>query len=181
MAQKFPRDRFDSIPHGIERVGAHRAPARRGARWIAFGWAALATVVLAVAGIAAVAVFNDRLNFDNPAAPTPSASPVVTAPPTIAPDIPVAVLNGTTTAGLAARASETLAAGGVPVGIASNADTSDIQETVVYYASADLEGAARGVAQLLPGADVRLSEEVAGEGLQLVAVLGADYAEQSAG
>ena len=31
MAQKFPRDRFDSIPHGIERVGAHRAPARRGA------------------------------------------------------------------------------------------------------------------------------------------------------
>jgi hypothetical protein len=181
MAQKFPRDRFDSIPHGIERVGAHRAPARRGARWIAFGWAALATVVLAVAGIAAVAVFNDRLDFDDAGGPTGSASPVATVPPTIAPDIPVAVLNGTTTAGLAARASETLEAGGVTVGIASNADASDVQETTVYYATADLEGAARGVAQLLPGADVLLSEEVAVEGLQLVAVLGADYAQQAAG
>ena len=39
----------------------------------------------------------------------------------------------------------------------------------------------RGVAQLLPGADVRLSEEFAQVGMQLVAVLGADYAEQSAG
>ena len=83
MAQKFPRDRFDSIPHGIERVGAHRAPARRGARWIAFGWAALAPVVLAVAGIAAVAVFNDRLNFDDAGGPPPPASPVATVPPTI--------------------------------------------------------------------------------------------------
>ena len=53
MAQKFPRDRFDSIPHGIDRVGAHRAPARRGAKWIAFGWAALATVVLVAVGIGA--------------------------------------------------------------------------------------------------------------------------------
>ena len=57
---------------------------------------------------------------------------MVTAEPTIAPDIPVAVLNGTSTSGLAARASETLAAGGVPVGLASNADANDIQETVVY-------------------------------------------------
>lgn len=181
MAQKFPRDRFDSIPHGIERVGAHRAPARRGARWVAFGWAALATVVLAGLGIAGVAVFNDRLNFLAPPQPSATPEPVVTAEPTIAPDIPVAVLNGTSTSGLAARASETLAAGGVPVGLASNADANDIQETVVYYATAELEGAARGVAQLLPGADVRLSEEFAQVGMQLVAVLGADYAEQSAG
>ncbi|GGI48022.1 hypothetical protein BCL57_002916 [Agromyces flavus] len=181
MAQKFPRDRFDSIPHGIERVGAHRAPARRGARWIAFGWAALATVVLAGAGIAAVAVFNDRLNFDDVPAPSASATPVATVPPTIAPDIPVTVLNGTTTSGLAAQASETLTAGGVTVGVASNADSSDLQETVVYYAGPDLEGAARGVAQLLPEADVRLNEDFASEGLQIVVVLGADYAEQVAG
>ena len=59
MAQKFPRDRFDSIPHGIDRVGAHRAPARRGAKWIAFGWAALATVVLVAVGIGGVLVYSD--------------------------------------------------------------------------------------------------------------------------
>ena len=73
--EKFPRDRFDSIPHGIERVGAHRASARRRTCWIAFGWAALATVVLAVAGIAAVAVFNDRLDFGDAAVLTASPEP----------------------------------------------------------------------------------------------------------
>ena len=86
------------------------------------------------------------------------------------------MLNGTDTTGLAAKAGETLAAGGVPVGTTSNADANDITETVVYYASADLEGAARGVAQLLPEADVRLSEDFGAEGMQLVVVLGSDYA-----
>lgn len=180
MTQKFPRDRFDSIPHGIERVGAHRAPARRGARWVAFGWAALATVVLAGAGIAAVSIYNDRLDFGG-GEPVPTQTPVATAPPTVAPDVPVAVLNGTGTSGLAASVGETLAAGGVPVGITSNADTSDIETTIVYYATPELEGAARGVLQLLPVGDVRLSEEFGATGMQLVVVLGADYVEQSGG
>jgi hypothetical protein len=173
MAQKFPRDRFDAIPHGIDRVGAHRAPARRGAGWITFGWAALATVVLVVVGIGAVVAFNDRLN---PATPTPSPEPVVTAAPTVAPDIPVLVLNGTTTSGLAAKAQETLVASGVPVGSTANASENNLTETVVYYATPDLEGAARGVAQFLPEADVRLSEQFAQLGAPLVVVLGSDYA-----
>ncbi|WP_136708611.1 LytR C-terminal domain-containing protein [Agromyces sp. H66] len=177
MAQKFPRDRFDSIPHGIERVGAHRAPVRRGARWVAFGWAALATVVLVVVGIVGVVLLNDRLDFaDTGAASTPTPTPVVTAPPTVAPDIPVTVLNGTTTTGLAARAGEALAAAGIPVGTTANASTSDLTETVVYYATPDLEGAARGVAQALPEADVRLSEQFAEIGTPLALVLGSDYA-----
>jgi len=181
MAQKFPRDRFDSIPHGIDRVGAHRAPARRGAGWIAFGWAALATVVLVAVGIGGVIVFNDRLNFLAPAPATPSPEPVVTAAPTIAPDIPVLVLNGTTTSGLAAQAGEVLVAGGVPVGSTANASEGDLTETVVYYASADLEGAARGVAGLLPEADVRLDAKFAETGTPLVVVLGSDYAATVAG
>ncbi|GAA2045822.1 hypothetical protein GCM10009819_36720 [Agromyces tropicus] len=178
--QKFPRDRFDSIPHGMDRVGAHRAPERRGRRWVALGWAALATVVLAGAGIAAVSVYNQRLNFDD-AVPTPTATAGPTAEPTIAPDVNVAVLNGTTTSGLAARAGEALTAAGVPVGVTSNADRSDVEQTVVYYATADLEGAARGIAQTLPEAEVQLSEQFSLEGMQLVVVLGADYAEASAG
>lgn len=181
MAQKFPRDRFDAIPHGIDRVGAHRAPARRGAGWIAFGWAALATVVLVAVGIGAVVVFNDRLNFLAPAVSTPSPEPVVTAEPTVAPDIPVLVLNGTETSGLAARAQETLVASGVPVGSTANASENNLTETVVYYATPDLEGAARGVAQFLPEADVRLSEQFAQIGTPLVVVLGADYATATAG
>lgn len=182
MAQNFPRDRFDSIPHGIERVGAHRAPMRRGAGWIAFGWAALATVVLVAAGIGGVIVFNDRLNFgDTGAAQTPTPTPVATAPPTVAPDIPVTVLNGTTTSGLAARAGEALAAAGIPVGTTANASANDLTETVVYYATADLEGAARGVAQAVPEADVRLSEQFAQIGTPLVLVVGSDYAAATGG
>ena len=92
---------------------------------------------------------------------------MVTAEPTIAPDIPVAVLNGTSTSGLAARASETLAAGGVLVGLYSNADANDIHVVTVVLRDGRVEGAARGVAQLLPGADVRL-EEFAEVGMQLV-------------
>ncbi len=181
MAQKFPRDRFDSIPHGIERVGAHRAPARRGARWVAFGWAALATVVLVAVGIGAVVVFNDRLNFGEPPVNTPTPTPVATAAPTVAPDIPVTVLNGTTTSGLAARAGEALTAAGIPVGTTANASENDLTETVVYYATPDLEGAARGVAAAIPEADVRLSEQFAEIGTPLVLVVGSDYAAATGG
>ncbi|BDZ55704.1 LytR C-terminal domain-containing protein [Agromyces marinus] len=178
--QNFPRDRFDSIPHGMDRVGAHRAPERRGRRWMMIGWAALATVVIAGAGIAAVSVYNQRLQFED-VVPSASATPGPTAEPTLAPDVSVAVLNGTSTSGLASSAGEQLAAQGVTVGVTSNADTSDIEQTVVYYASADLEGAARGIAQLLPESEVRLSEQFGQEGMQLVVVLGADYAEAVAG
>ena len=182
MAQKFPRDRFDSIPHGIERVGAHRAPARRGAGWVAFGWAALVTVVLVGVGIGGVILFNDRLNFgDTGAVATPTPTAAVTAPPTVAPDIPVTVLNGTTTSGLAARAGETLTAAGIPVGTTANASENDLTETVVYYATPDLEGAARGVAAAIPEADVRLSEQFAQIGTPLVLVVGSDYATATGG
>lgn len=180
MAQNFPRDRFDTIPHGIERVGAHRAPQRRAARWIAFGWAALATVVLTGLGITWVVVSNDRLDFSD-ATPTAPATPVVTAEPTIAPDVPVTVLNGTDTAGLAATAADALTAAGVPVGATANASENDITDSVVYYATADLEGAARGVAQAIPGADVRLDAKFGEIGTPLVLVVGSAYAEGVAG
>ncbi len=180
MAQKFPRDRFDTIPHGIERVGAHRAPARRGSRWVAFGWAALATVVLVAVGIGGVIIFNDRLNFGEPTA-SATPEPVATAAPTIAPDVPVTVLNGTTTTGLAARAAESLTASGIPVGTTANASANDLTETVVYYAAPELEGAARGVAQAVPEADVRMSEQFAAIGTPLVLVLGSDYATATGG
>ncbi|MGI9822485.1 LytR C-terminal domain-containing protein [Agromyces sp. Marseille-Q5079] len=180
MAQNYPRDRFDSIPHGIERVGAHRAPQRRGARWIAFGWAVLATAVLTGIGIAGVVVVNDRVDFSE-ASPSTTPAPVVTAEPTIAADVPVTVLNGTETAGLAATAGDALTAAGIPVSTTANASEADITETVVYYATADLEGAARGVAQAIPGADVRLDAKFGEIGTPLVLVVGSDYAESAAG
>jgi hypothetical protein len=74
-----------------------------------------------------------------------------------------------------------LVAGGVPVGSTANASENDLTETVVYYATPDLEGAARGVAGLLPEADVRLDPKFAETGTPLVVVLGSDYAAVVAG
>jgi hypothetical protein len=177
MAQKFPRDRFDSVPHGIDRVGAHRAPAARGRGWLVFGIAALAAVLLIGGGIAALMVFNGRLDFAEPSAsPAATEAPAATVPATIAPDVPVLVLNGTETAGLAAAAAEKLQAAGVPVSSTANASEDTLQETVVYYASPELEGAARGVLGALGIGDVRLDATIAETGGTIMVVLGADYA-----
>ena len=46
-----PRDRFDDVPADLARVGAHRAPARRGRGFVTFAWAALATGALVGAGV----------------------------------------------------------------------------------------------------------------------------------
>ncbi|QEO15313.1 LytR family transcriptional regulator [Agromyces intestinalis] len=174
MAQKFPRDRFDTVPHGIERVGAHRAPSRRASGWIAFGWAALATVVLAGIGIWGVVSLGDRIDASGQSTSTPE--PTATAEPTIAPDQPVTVLNGTTVSGLAAQAAETLQAAAIPVGGTANASENDLTETYVYYATPELEGAARGVAQAISEADVRYDAKFAEIGTPLVLVVGSDFA-----
>ena len=51
----------------------------------------------------------------------------------------------------------------------------------MYYATPDLEGAARGVAGAIPEADVRLSEQFAEIGTPLVLVVGSDYAAATGG
>lgn len=176
MAQKFPRDRFDSVPHGIDRVGAHRAPARPGRKWLVLGLAALATVVLVGGGIAALLAFNGRLDFAEPPAPTATAEPTPTVAPTISPDAPVMVLNGTAVEGLAAQASEALVAAGVPVSSTANASEDTVAETVVYYASPELEGAALGVAAALAVPTIGLDASIAETGGSITVVLGGDYA-----
>ena len=179
MSRKFPPDRFDAIPSDIQRVGAHRAPPRRGRRWVWFAWMAGATIV--IVGVAAVGLFvlKDRLDFSgkpdaSPRTSEPSAPPIA-AVPTVDPSLSVTVLNGTDIAGLAATAGTQLSNQGWLVGATSNASTQDIADTTVYYADAQLEGAALGLANSLDGAKVSFSPDFAGGGAQLTVVLGADY------
>jgi len=75
----------------------------------------------------------------------------------------------------------TVTAAGIPVGTTANASEQDLEETVVYYATADLEGAARGVAGAIPEADVRLDAKFAEVGTPLVLVVGSDYAAATGG
>ncbi|MEO6199702.1 MAG: LytR C-terminal domain-containing protein [Cryobacterium sp.] len=189
MNTHYPKDRFDTLPHGVDRVGAHRAPAQRGRRWIGFGWALAATAVLIALGVFGMSVLNERLKPDlsgltpgtaSPAAtatpkPSPTEAPVPTPKPTVDPTLSVTVLNGTLTIGLAGSVSEVLGGDGWNVGALGDAASPDIPNTVVYYAEAGLEGAARGVAESLPGAEIRLSNDFAGSGADLTVVVGNNY------
>ncbi|KQP01942.1 LytR C-terminal domain-containing protein [Leifsonia sp. Leaf264] len=178
MATSYPEDRFDDIPKDLERVGAHRSPRKRGRGWIAFGWAALATIVLVAIGAVAIMMLNSGLDAapgDTSAPETSTAAPTATAEPTQDPSVTITVLNGTATSGLAGEVADTLRGAGWTVGAASNADKQDYKDTVVYYADPTLEGAARGLAAAVPGADVQLSQDFADAGAQLVLVIGSDY------
>jgi hypothetical protein len=179
----FPQDRFDDVPADMSRVGAHRAPRKKGRGWIGFAWAVVATVLLTTAGLFGLAAINNNISFtlpflgsDETDVPSPSETPV--AEPTLDPSIPLTVLNGTPTVGLANVVGDALVADGWKgakqgVGSRANASTRDIDETVVYYADPALEGVARGLVLALGVGDIRLSTDYPGS--QVTIVIGLDY------
>lgn len=167
---EYPHDRFDRAPGTLARVGAHRAPRRRGRGWITAGWAALATVVLVTVGVLGLTQI-DRQVADTGA----TAAPLVT--PTVDPGSSVVMLNATTTAGLAAGASRKATAAGWKVTSTANADASNVKRTTVYYTTAPQAGAAAGLAKTLGVSRTALSTKFAVEGSnRLTVVLGADFA-----
>jgi len=182
MPTSYPKDRFDDLPHKLDRVGAHRAPGKKGHRWVGVWWALAATALLIGVGAVGLTVLNNRLNFtipgidaDTTTTAEPTSEPVPTVEPTTDPSASVTVLNGTPTTGVARSVGELLTTGGWTVGSTSDADTEDFVTTTVYYADASLEGAARGVAALLPGSVVLLSDDFAGSDASLTVVVGSDY------
>ncbi len=188
MPSSYAKDRFDHLPHSLERVGAHRAPGKKGRGWIALWWSLGATVVLVGLGVVGLAVLNNNLNFELPgtattsdSAATPSATPsdtpssVPTPAATVDPNSTVTVLNGTAGEGIARSVGEVLEAEGWTIEELDNASTEDVQTTTVYYADASLEGAARGVAESLPGSEVLLSSDFADSAADLTVVVGNDY------
>lgn len=188
MPQTFPKDRFDHLPRKLDRVGAHRAPGKKGRRWIAFWWALAATILLIALGIVGLFFLNDRLSFDVSGPPTGTAAPTETgtptptetaaAPtiePTVDPSLSVTVLNGTPAIGVAGGVRELLTSAGWTVGSIGDADSQEVPTTIVYYADPALEGAARGVAGSLPGSDILLSNNFAESGAALTVIVGNDY------
>ena len=180
----FPKDRFDELPEDLQRVGAHRAPASRGRGWIGFGWSALATLVLVVAGVFALSVINE--DFRLPFLPVEDDEPSITAVPTEAPEaeptqdpsVPITVLNGTPLAGLATTVGDELVGlgwTGASLGVGSRANAADreIDDTIVYYDDPELEGVARGLVIDLGVGEVRLSSDYPNSPVTIV--LGADY------
>jgi hypothetical protein len=183
---KFPEDVFDDFPEDLARVGAHRAPRKRGGGWVGFAWAALATGALIVGGLYAVSLVNNEVSFEIPGfvepiaeeTPTPTPTPTVEAltdPTLIDPArlITITVLNGTPLVGLQNTATDALTGLGWPVISAAKASTTDIEETFVYYSNPADEDIARGLVLALGVGDVR--ESTAFLGAPVTIVLGADY------
>jgi len=154
MATNAP-DRFDHVPDDLLRTGAHRAAPKSGRGWIAFAWAALATGVPAL---------------------SPTPTPTIEAK--IDPALPIAVLNGTPTKGLATKAGNDLvkqgwAGASEKIGSRTNAGSTTITKTVVYYGDAANAPAARAMVLSLKIGEIRLSPAYPGS--PITVVLGSDY------
>ena len=176
-----PRDSFDRVPSDVARRGAHRGPKRRGRGWIA--WAALATGILVGLGVVGLFAVNNSSQFTSAldgassvASDTPTPTPTVV--PTVNPAASVTILNGTTTEGLATRASAQATAAGWTVGAEANASASTVTTSTVYYSDAANQGAALGLAASLGGMPVAQSDQF--PGADLTAVLGSDYKDPAA-
>lgn len=186
----YPRDRFDELPDDLRRVGAHRGPAQRGRGWVAFAWAALATLLLVVGGVVGLRLFMG-INIDIPflsAGPSqgPIATPVPTATPTAEPVldpstidparlITTSVYNGTPTPELQNTVGDALAAAGWVIDARALASTSDVAKTTVYYSDPANEDVARGLVVALGLGEIQLVPAETFPGNPLNIVIGADY------
>jgi hypothetical protein len=176
----FPKDRFDTLPDDLVRVGAHRGPKRKGAGWIVFAWAALATGVLVGGGLIGVRILDASFSFtESTSTAAPEASTAATAEPVTDPstivdrEISVTVLNGTATAGLQDDAASVLTDQGWTVGSQASSSATDITQTIVYYSDAANEDVARGILLAIGVGDVRLSD--AYQGAPVTVVVGSDF------
>jgi hypothetical protein len=182
------RDRFDDIPDDLVRLGAHRAPAKRGGGWVAFAWAALATGVLIVGGLYGLSRVNPNISFDLPdfgpgagpgvtETPAPVVEPV-TDPALIDPALPlsISVLNASPTDDQQDAVVLQLVSAGWPEPTGANASVRDSETTVIYFNGADYEGIALGLAQTLGTDTANIRNSDAYLGAPVTIVLGADYA-----
>lgn len=183
-----PRDRFDDIPPDLRRVGAHRAPARRGRGWVNFAWAALATGVLIVGGLYGLSRVNPAISFEIPViaggeaepgatvTPKPEVTPV-TDPALVDPalKLTLSVFNAAPTDGQEQAAATQIEQAGWPEPATATASARDQEKSAIYYNGAQYEAVALGLAQLLGVDAARVANSDAYLGAWVTIVLGADY------
>ena len=157
MPTTFPEDRFDDLPAVTGRVGAHRAEQPRLHPGPLLLWSVVATVVLVVAGVFGTMLMTGRISL------TPGPESVAGGPapvsPVVDPTYPVLVLNATPQRGLAAQTREIILEAGwaTDAVVDGDAGTEDFAVTTVYYPADGDEAAARGLADVIGGAEVALS------------------------
>lgn len=169
-------DRFDALPTDARRVGAHRAEQPRLRRRAIVLSVVIATVVLVAAGIVGTLWSSGQFGARTAAPTVPAAGP--TAEPVVDTSYTVVILNATPQEGLGGTLSADVVAAGWSANdvTAGDAGSQDFETTTVFYADAADEGAARGLAQAIGGAEIEFSEAYQdGDTLQqLVIVIGLD-------
>ncbi|QLD10850.1 LytR C-terminal domain-containing protein [Microbacterium oleivorans] len=183
----YPKDRFDELPADLARVGAHRAENPRLRASVLLFWSAVAVLVLVAAGIFGTLVVTGRISlFPTSSSTAPAAEAPAAAAPVVDTSYPVLILNATTERGLANSVADVVVAAGWSAETvdAGEAGSQDFPTTTIYYLTVEDEGAARGLAEVIGGADVELSDAYPGPadadgapGKQLTIVLGADRVE----
>ena len=184
----YPKDRFDQFPDDFQRIGAHRGPARRGRGWIAFAWAALATLLLVVGGVVGLRTFLGIdvgipfLSAEPSATPLATSTPIPTAEPVLDPStidparlITTSVYNGTVKAELQNTVGDALVAAGWKIDARALASTNDVAKTTVYYSDPANEDVARGLVIALGVGEISLVPAGTVPGNPLTIVIGADY------
>ena len=192
-------DRFDDVERDLGYVGTHR---RQRSSWSVFAPVGIglgAVIVLILAGIWFVDRSDDYLTLDASEVPVITGEapeeealdePVVIEPEVVEEVVAVTdptqidtegltltVLNGTATQGMAARAVDRLVAIGWPEATATNADSTDIQQSVVAYSEDADKAIALGIAQELDLDADSVVQTTAYPGARVTVVLGADYVD----
>ncbi len=203
MTRTFPPDEFDVDDPGTGRRGAHRARPNPLVAVVPLVLVTVAVVAIIVgamtllggsstppagvpdagADVPAQSETESPVETPAPGASEPEPSDEATEPaapsepaepePTVDQSLPVTVLNGTTTSGLAAAAAEELRAAGYAVVSTDNFREGDPPPTTVYYSAEEASATAAAIAEELGTGQTELDPS-RGEGV--VVVLGEDYA-----
>lgn len=201
MAQRTPSflpDRFDDVPRDKKYVGIHRSTRSSASVFAPIGIALGAVVLLVLGGLWFVDRSASNLTLEDTAPPVidgaldpqPEEAPVVAQEPVIEEALPVTdptqidtegltltVLNGTAARGMAGRASSRLSDIGWPEATATNADSTDVAQSVVAYSEDADKASALGIAQLLGLEADAVVQTTAYPGARITVVLGADYVD----
>ncbi|WP_245907502.1 LytR C-terminal domain-containing protein [Leucobacter massiliensis] len=171
----FPEDRFDRVePSG--RVGAHRITARPRYVWQYLVAGLLGFALLTTLGIVVVQGMGGADALPLGRGDGESAAPA-RVQAELNPDATVAVLNGTETPDLAATVDGIITSEQWgQIRFSGAAASSDVSISAVFYADPADEAAAEGLAAKLGGLSTYVTEDYADYGVQLVVLLGADYA-----
>lgn len=193
---RFLPDRFDNIEREPGYVGLRRQQRAKTFWLVPLGIIVAVSTVLTLVGLFVINRADDYLQLDpadvaigEPPAEVDEAAEVAPEPePEPEPEpvepirnpsaeqadgLTITILNGTDTSGLAARAGNLLDREGWPEQTRTNAESQDVENSLVAYQSEDDEALARGVAEILGITEVVLTDQY--PGARITALLGQDF------